>query len=84
MRNKLIISSLFLALALVSSANARNLGGGFEGPGIDSVTVSDIQKMTDDTHGVMVGNIDKSLGNEESMGIKFQSSSFITNDHGIK
>jgi uncharacterized protein (TIGR00156 family) len=65
MRNKLIVSSLFLALALVSSANARNLGGGFEGPGVDSVTVSDVQKMADDTHVVIEGFIEKGLGNEE-------------------
>lgn len=61
------VSALVLTFAVASNANAQaqNLGGGFQGPTIASTTVADALKFNDDTPVVLVGNIQKNLGNEK-------------------
>lgn len=56
---------LGLSFATVFSAGAQSPKGGFAGPGIEAVTVAEALKMNDDTPVVLVGSIEKGLGNEK-------------------
>lgn len=61
----LAVLALGLTFGLVSNAIAKNVGGGFQGPGVATSTVADALKMSDDTPVVLKGKIEKSLGNEK-------------------
>ncbi len=65
---KKIMAFFVLGLSVVMAGNAmaKKHGGGFEGPGVNSaVSVQDALKMSDDSHVVLKGKIEKSLGNEK-------------------
>ncbi len=69
--NKFITASAFV-VALGLSANAFAAGfqgqanmGGFQGPGLQPSSVSEVLKLNDDTPVVLVGQIEKSLGGEK-------------------
>ena len=69
--NKFISASAFV-VALGLSANAFATGfqgpqnmGGFQGPGLEPSSVSEALKLNDDTPVVLVGQIEKSLGDEK-------------------
>ena len=69
--NKFITASAFV-VALGLSANAFAAGfqgqanmGGFQGPGLQPSSVSEALKLNDDTPVVLVGQIEKSLGDEK-------------------
>lgn len=69
--NKFITASAFV-VALGLSANAFAAGfqgqanmGGFQGPGLEPSSVSEALKLNDDTPVVLVGQIEKSLGDEK-------------------
>lgn len=67
-----ILSLSVLAIALSYSVGAsagfngsvQNVGG-FQGPGLSTITVADALKMGDDTAVVLEGQIEKSLGKEQ-------------------
>lgn len=65
---KVINTSVFaLALFLSGSALATGLpaqAGGFDGPGVEPTTVAEALKMGDDTPVVLIGRIERSLGDE--------------------
>ncbi|MDD4557053.1 MAG: NirD/YgiW/YdeI family stress tolerance protein [Alphaproteobacteria bacterium] len=65
MKKLVAISVLSLGLGLSAQAWAQNVGGGYTGPGIPSITVQEALKLSDDTPVVLVGKIEKSLGNEK-------------------
>ncbi len=69
--NKFITASAFV-VALGLSANAFAAGfqgqanmGGFQGPGLEPSSVSEALKLNDDTPVVLIGQIEKSLGDEK-------------------
>lgn len=69
--NKFITASAFvLALGLSTSAFAtgfqgpQNMGG-FQGPGLEPSSVAEALKLNDDTPVVLIGQIEKSLGDEK-------------------
>lgn len=69
--NKFIIASAFVvALGLSTSALASGFtgpqqAGGFQGPGLAPSSVAEALKLNDDTPVVLVGQIEKSLGDEK-------------------
>ena len=69
--NKFITASAFVvALGLSTSALASGFtgpqqAGGFQGPGLAPSSVAEALKLNDDTPVVLVGQIDKSLGDEK-------------------
>lgn len=68
MNKFLAVSALVLALGLSSGAFANNShkqAGGFQGPGLAPSSVAEVLKMNDDTPVVLVGQIEKSLGDEK-------------------
>ncbi len=65
MNKILAVSAMVLTFAVASQANAQGFGGGFQGPTISSSTVAEALKMNDDTPVVLVGKIEKNLGNEK-------------------
>ena len=58
----LIVLAVFLAFNTPAQAQ---LGGGFEGPGLSTTTAAEAAKMADNTPVVLVGNIEKSIGDEK-------------------
>lgn len=66
--NKIIaISALAFTLGLGGEAVAASpaVQGGFQGPGLPVSSVAEAEKMSDDTPVVLVGQIEKSLGDEK-------------------
>lgn len=65
--NKFITASAFVvALGLSTSALAMGpANGGFQGPGLAPTTVAEALKLNDDTPVVLIGQIEKSLGDEK-------------------
>lgn len=69
--NKFITASAFVvALGLSASALASGFtgpqqAGGFQGPGLAPSSVAEALKLNDDTPVVLVGQIEKSLGDEK-------------------
>src|SRR5699024_969863 len=69
--NKFITDSAFVvALGLSTSALASGFtgpqqAGGFQGPGLAPSSVAEALKLNDDTPVVLVGQIEKSLGDEK-------------------
>lgn len=69
--NKFITASAFVvALGLNTSALANGFtgpqqAGGFQGPGLAPSSVAEALKLNDDTPVVLVGQIEKSLGDEK-------------------
>lgn len=69
--NKFITASAFVvALGLSTSALASGFtgpqqAGGFQGPGLAPSSVAEALKLNDDTLVVLVGQIEKSLGDEK-------------------
>lgn len=69
--NKLLtVSVLALMLGLSGAASAgyrepSSARGGFTGPGLEVSTVAEVAKLSDDTPVVVVGHIEKSLGDEK-------------------
>lgn len=59
------VLALTLTFALSGNAIAQKASGGFQGPGIESTTVAEALKMDDDTIVIVVGKIERSLGNEK-------------------
>ena len=66
---KKIISSTTLAVSLLLSgsvlAAGLNAKGGFQGPGLEQVSVVEVLKMSDNTPVVLSGKIEKSIGDEK-------------------
>lgn len=60
MRNILAISALALTLGVYGNAAAQ-----FQGPGVEPSTVAQALEMKDDAAVVLVGQIEKNLGNEK-------------------
>ncbi len=67
MKKIFAVSALALALALGMSgaASAQMVSGGFQGPGLAPMSVADALKLNDDTAVVLVGQIERSLGDEK-------------------
>lgn len=68
MKNIFAVSALVLAMGVYGNAMAQNASapvGGFQGPGIAPSTVAQALEMSDETAVVLVGTIEKSLGNEK-------------------
>lgn len=68
MKNIFAVSALVLAMGVYGNAMAQNASapaGGFQGPGIAPSTVAQALEMSDETAVVLVGSIEKSLGNEK-------------------
>ncbi|MDR0953449.1 MAG: NirD/YgiW/YdeI family stress tolerance protein [Elusimicrobiota bacterium] len=72
MKKTIKTTSLAIATALMLGANLFAQGfppqstqGGFQGPTINSTTVADAKKLRDDTAVILIGKIEKSLGNEK-------------------
>lgn len=69
--NKFITASAFVvALGLSTSALASGFtgpqqAGGFQGPGLAPSSVAEALKLNDDTPVVLIGQIEKSLGDEK-------------------
>ena len=69
--NKFITASAFVvALGLSTSALSNGFtgpqqAGGFQGPGLAPSSVAEALKLNDDTPVVLVGQIEKSLGDEK-------------------
>lgn len=65
--NKLLtVASLALVLGVSANALAQQqTGGGFQGPGQNIVTISEVLNMKDDAPVKLSGKIEKSLGNEK-------------------
>jgi uncharacterized protein (TIGR00156 family) len=65
MKKLLALLALGVSVGVVSQAVAQNMGGGFEGPGMASITVAEALKLNDDAPVVLKGKIEKALGNEK-------------------
>lgn len=69
MKKVIAVSALALMLGMSGGAFAQYNGpsarGGFSGPGPAVSTVAEAAKLGDDTPVVLVGNIEKSLGDEK-------------------
>ena len=68
--NKFITASAFvvalgLTSALASGFTGPQQAGGFQGPGLAPSSVAEALKLNDDTPVVLVGQIEKSLGDEK-------------------
>ena len=68
MKKILAATSLALVMALGGNAMAKKHhphNGGFTGPGIEVMTISEVMNMKDDAPVKLTGKIQKSLGNEK-------------------
>lgn len=67
MKNVITVSALVLMLGLSGNAMAQAKTGGFNGPSAISTVskAADVNNMKDDTQVILVGKIEKSLGNEK-------------------
>ena len=68
MKKLLAATSLALVLGLAGNAMAQqpaSVRGGFQGPGLTVITVSEALKLNDDAPVKLSGKIEKSLGNEK-------------------
>ena len=67
MKKILTATSLALVLGFAGNSFAQQVpnAGGFQGPGIDMITVSEAVKLPDDAPVKLSGKIQKSLGNEK-------------------
>ncbi len=68
MKKLLAATSLALVLGLAGNAMAQqpaSVRGGFQGPGLTVMTVSEALKLNDDAPVKLSGKIEKSLGNEK-------------------
>ena len=70
MNNCITASAFVVALGLSTSALASGFtgpqqAGGFQGPGLAPSSVAEALKLNDDTPVVLVGQIEKSLGDEK-------------------
>ena len=64
----LINTSVFAVSLLLSGsvlAAGMNARGGFQGPGLEEVSVVEVLKMTDNTPVVLSGKIEKNIGDEK-------------------
>ena len=59
------VSALALALGMSGAASAQMVSGGFQGPGLAPMSVADALKLNDDIAVVLVGQIERSLGDEK-------------------
>lgn len=64
MKKIFAVSALALVLGMSGAASAQ-MGGGFQGPGLQPMSVADALKLNDDTPVVLVGQIERSLGDEK-------------------
>lgn len=66
MKNTLAVSALVLGLAVAGNSFAQQAGG-FQGPGVklEQMTVTQALELQDDSQVILVGQIEKSLGNEK-------------------
>ena len=65
MKKIFAVSALALALGMSGAASAQMVSGGFQGPGLAPMSVADALKLNDDTAVVLVGQIERSLGDEK-------------------
>ena len=68
MKKLLAATSLALVLGMAGNAMAQqpaSVRGGFQGPGLTVMTVSEALKLNDDAPVKLSGKIEKSLGNEK-------------------
>ncbi len=64
--NKILALLVFgLSIALTGNSLAKNMKGGFNGPGIKASTVKEAHNMGDGAPVKLKGKIEKSLGNEK-------------------
>ena len=64
MKKIFAVSALALVLGMSGAASAQ-MNGGFQGPGLQPMSVADALKLNDDTAVVLVGQIERSLGDEK-------------------
>ena len=62
MKKIFAVSALALALGMSGAVSAQMVSGGFQGP---PMSVADALKLNDDTAVVLVGQIERSLGDEK-------------------
>lgn len=65
MKKIFAVSALALVLGMSGAASAQMAAGGFQGPGLAPMSVTDALKLNDDTAVVLVGQIERSLGDEK-------------------
>lgn len=65
MKKIFAVSALALALGMSGAASAQMVSGGFQGPGLAPMSVANALKLNDDTAVVLVGQIERSLGDEK-------------------
>ena len=65
MKKIFAVSALALALGMSGAVSAQMVSGGFQGPGLAPMSVADALKLNDDTAVVLVGQIERSLGDEK-------------------
>ena len=65
MKKLLALLTLGVSIGVVGQAVAQNMGGGFNGPGIQSYKIKDAVNLNDDTPVILYGKIEKSLGDEK-------------------
>ncbi len=69
MKKMIIASALVLTLAITTSPMAAGFNGqptgGFKGPGLETSTVKQALTLSDDTPVVLVGQIERAVGNEK-------------------
>ena len=63
--NKFIVALGLSTSALASGFTGPQQAGGFQGPGLAPSSVAEALKLNDDTPVVLVGQIEKSLGDEK-------------------
>lgn len=64
MKKIFAVSALALVLGMSGAASAQ-MNGGFQGPGLQPMSVADALKLNDDTPVILVGQIERSLGDEK-------------------
>ncbi len=77
-------SAFVLALSICGSAMAAGLtapAGGFQGPGLKSSTVAEALTYSDDTPVVLVGQIERGLGDEKYLFKDASGSVTVDIDH---
>ncbi|MDR2246475.1 MAG: NirD/YgiW/YdeI family stress tolerance protein [Treponema sp.] len=65
MKQKVLVCLVILAAVFGSPAAAQEEGEGYTGPGLEAVTVAEAKRLRNNTPVVLVGIIERYLGDEE-------------------